>query len=102
MAAIVIADASPLIALARVNGLGWLEALFGQVLVTEEGMAEVLSAGYPAREEPIQAAIASGWHRAFSLLDEARLSLDTTDSSHQQSTLHEALLEPSRWAGLLI
>jgi predicted nucleic acid-binding protein len=48
-----IADASPLIALARVIGLGWLEALFGQVLVTEEVMAEVLSGGYPAREEPI-------------------------------------------------
>ena len=58
-----IADASPLIALPRVNGLGWLEALFGQVLVTEEVMAEVLSGGYPAREEPIQAAIASGWLR---------------------------------------
>jgi hypothetical protein len=43
VAAIVIADASPLIALSRVNfpgrgGLGWLEALFGQVLVTEEVM----------------------------------------------------------------
>jgi len=48
-----IADASPLIALARVNGLGWLEALFGQVLVSEEVMAEVLSGGYPAREELI-------------------------------------------------
>jgi predicted nucleic acid-binding protein len=43
VAAIVIADASPLIALARVHGLGWLKALFGQVLVTEEVMAEVLS-----------------------------------------------------------
>ena len=61
MAAIVIADASPLIALARVNGLRWLEVLFGQVLVTEEVMAEVLSGGHPAREEPIRAAIASGW-----------------------------------------
>ena len=60
MAAIIIAAANPLIAdasllivLARVNGLSWLEALFGQVLVTEEVMAEVLSGGYPAREEPI-------------------------------------------------
>jgi hypothetical protein len=53
VAAIVIADASALIALARVNGLGWLEALFGPVLVSEEVMAEVLSGGYPAREEPI-------------------------------------------------
>ena len=62
-----IADACPLIALARVNGLSWLEALFGQVLVTEEVMAEVLSGGYPAREEPIQAAIASGWLRAVAV-----------------------------------
>ena len=58
MAAIVIADASSLIALARDNipgggGLGWLEALFGQVLVTEGVMAEVLSGDYPAREELI-------------------------------------------------
>ena len=60
MAAIVIADANPLIAdaypliaLARVNGLRWLEALFGQMLVSEEVMAEVLSGGYPAREELI-------------------------------------------------
>jgi predicted nucleic acid-binding protein len=60
VAAIVIADASPLIALARVNGLIWLEALFGQVLVTEEVMAEVLSGGHPSREDPIKDAIASG------------------------------------------
>ena len=43
--------------------MGWLEALFGQVLATEEVMAEVLSGGYPAREEPIKAAIYSGWLR---------------------------------------
>jgi len=58
VAAIVIADASPLIALARVNGLIWLEARFGQVLVTEEVMAKVLSGGHPTREEPIKDAIA--------------------------------------------
>ena len=55
-----IADASPLIALARVNGLSWLEALFGQVLVTEEVMAEVLNGGYPAREELIDERRPSG------------------------------------------
>jgi len=64
VAAIFIADASPLIALARVNGL---EALFGQVLVTEEVMAEVLCGGHPTREEPIKAAIASGWLKAVAL-----------------------------------
>ena len=35
MAAVVVADASPLIGLARVNGLGWLQALFQEVLVTD-------------------------------------------------------------------
>ena len=83
MAAIVIADASPLIALARVNGLGWLEALFGQVLVTEEVMAEVLS-GYPAREEPIQAAICSGWLRAVAV-DSSEPALPDLDEGEAAS-----------------
>jgi predicted nucleic acid-binding protein len=34
MAAIVIADASPLIALARVGGLSWLQQLFTEVMLT--------------------------------------------------------------------
>jgi len=36
----------------------------------------------------------------FSLLDEPWLPLVTTDGSNQQGSLREALLEPSRWAGL--
>jgi len=43
MAAIVIADASPLIALARVNGLSWLQQLFTEVMLTEVMLAEVLT-----------------------------------------------------------
>ena len=79
MAAIVIAVARPLIALARVSfpgggGLGWLEALFGQMLVSEEVMADEPSGGYPAREKPIKSAICSGWLRSFSLLKEPWLS----------------------------
>jgi predicted nucleic acid-binding protein len=35
MAAIVIADASPLIALARVGGLSWLQQLFTEVMLTD-------------------------------------------------------------------
>lgn len=35
MAEIVIADASPLIALARVNKLGWLQQLFRHAVVTQ-------------------------------------------------------------------
>ena len=76
--------------------------LFGQVLVSEEVMAEVLSGGHPVREESTKAAICSGWIMGFSILDEPGWSLVTTDSSHQWNSLREALLEPSRWAELLI
>ena len=41
MAAIVIADASPLIALARVGGLSWLQQLFTEVMLTDVVLAEV-------------------------------------------------------------
>jgi len=43
MAAIVIADASPLIALARVNGLRWLQQLFTEVMLADVVFAEVLT-----------------------------------------------------------
>ena len=64
MAAIVIADASPLIALARVDGLGWLRALFNEVLVTDAVLSEVLTGGYAASEARINQAITAGWLRA--------------------------------------
>jgi len=41
MAAPVISDASPLIALARVDGLAWLHQLFGTVLIPQEVAREV-------------------------------------------------------------
>lgn len=43
MAGRVLSDASPLIALARVDGLSWLGALFGQVSVPKEVWAEVVT-----------------------------------------------------------
>lgn len=61
MAAVVIADASPLIALARVNGLAWLQALFGEVLISEVVLKEVLTGRFPETEAPIQKALADGW-----------------------------------------
>ena len=61
MAAIVIADASPLIALARVQGLPWLRALFHEVLVTDTVLAEVLTGTFPENEAPLQQAIREGW-----------------------------------------
>lgn len=67
MAGIVIADASPLIALARVNGLDWLPTLFGEVMVTEEVLAEVLTGDYPATEAPIRQALSAGWLRVVAI-----------------------------------
>lgn len=64
MAAIVIADASPLIALARVNGLGWLQQLFNEVVVTDVVLSELLTGRYPDTETPIQQALAAGWLQA--------------------------------------
>jgi predicted nucleic acid-binding protein len=61
MAAIVIADASPLIALARVGGLSWLQQLFTEAMVTEVVLAEVLTGRYPDTETPIRQALAAGW-----------------------------------------
>ena len=61
MAEIVIADASPLIALARVNGLGWLQQLFRHVVVTQVVLDEVLTGRYPDTEAPIRQALAAGW-----------------------------------------
>jgi len=50
-----------LIALARVNGLGWLHSLFTQVVVSEVVLSEVLTGRYPDTETPIQQALAAGW-----------------------------------------
>ena len=61
MAAIVIADASPLIALARVNGIVWLRALFTEVVVADAVLREVLTGQFPDTEERIQAGLTSGW-----------------------------------------
>lgn len=63
MVAIVISDASPLIGLARVNGIAWLKELFGEVLIAEVVADEVITGGFPAEEERIHAALEAGWLR---------------------------------------
>ena len=68
MAAIVIADASPLIAFARLDGLVWLLALLNEVLVTETVIGEVLTGSFAASEARIDQAIAAGWHRVVPCL----------------------------------
>ena len=83
MAAIVIADASPLIALARVGGLSWLQHLFTEVMLTDVVLAEVLTGRYPATEAPIRQALAAGWLTTVAIptTDPALPDLDEGEAS---------------------
>ena len=83
MAAIVIADASPLIALARVGGLSWLQQLFTEVMLTDVVLAEVLTGRYPDTEAPIRQARAAGWLKtaAIANTDPALPDLDEGEAS---------------------
>lgn len=61
MARCVLTDASPLIGLARVEGLPWLRMLFGEVSMPVEVRDEVLAGKGFADALAIAAAIDSGW-----------------------------------------
>ena len=61
MARCVLTDASPLIGLARVEGLPWLRALFGEVSMPIEVRDEVLAGKGFVDALAIAAAIDSGW-----------------------------------------
>jgi predicted nucleic acid-binding protein len=61
MARLVLADASPLIGLARVDGLRWLLPLFGTVWMPVEVHAEVLTGFGSPDEQAINSAVAAGW-----------------------------------------
>jgi predicted nucleic acid-binding protein len=58
---LIIADASPLIGLARIGGLAWCPKLFGQVIVTPTVLKEVLPGRGISDETAIQAALDAGW-----------------------------------------
>jgi len=81
--AIVIADASPLIALARVNGIVWLQDLFGEVVVTTVELREVLTGRFPESEAPIETALAAGWLKsvAVEMADPALPDLDEGEAA---------------------
>ena len=67
MAGVVITDASPLIGLARIDGLLWLKSLFGDVWMPPEVRAEVISSGLTNQKFVGEAAILNaeqqGWLR---------------------------------------
>jgi predicted nucleic acid-binding protein len=61
MARIVLTDASPLIGLAIVDGLAWLNELFGTVWMPPEVEREVLSGQVSRGETAIREGLAQGW-----------------------------------------
>lgn len=92
MAAVVIADASPLIALARVDGLGWLRALFGEVLVTTAVVQEVLRGDFPATEAPIRSALTEGWLKPVEVTTDQPVFPDLDEG--ETASLRLALASP--------
>lgn len=60
---IIIADASPLIALARIEHIHLLRLLFDEVSITQVVEQEVLFGGNFADAAPIERAIQAGWLR---------------------------------------
>lgn len=67
MARLVLTDASPVIGLARVQGLSWLHALFGEVWMPAEVRQEVLPGSGLPDEAGILAAENAGWLRVCAL-----------------------------------
>jgi len=72
MARLVLSDASPLIGLARVDGLPWLATLFGSVGVPDEVRREVLSRQQWPDEQAIGAAFETGILRRLDAPSEVR------------------------------
>ena len=89
MAAIVIADASPLIALARVGGLSWLQQLFTEVMVTDVVFAEVLTGRYPDTEAPIRQARAAGWLKTAAIANINDAPVVTSGNALRFTTISE-------------
>ncbi len=79
MARIVLTDASPLIGLARVNGLAWLAPLFGTVWMPPEVRAEVLSGTGLPDEAAIATALKNGALREWRRPVAAKLALPDLD-----------------------
>lgn len=62
---VVLADASPLIALARVGGLPWLRKLYKTISITKEVRGEATGARELPGTAAISAAVKQGWIRVL-------------------------------------
>ena len=111
MAGLVLSDASPLIGLARVDGLVWLHRLFGQVSLPAEVRAEVVPGLGFAEERAVLVAESAGWlamHGAAPLepglpdLDEGEAACIRIALAHVREQRGPALLLMDERAGRAI
>lgn len=86
---VVLADASPLIALARVGGLPWLRKLYKTISITKEVRGEATGARDLPGAAAIAAAIRQGWIRVLRQ-DWSEPPLPLIDSG-EASTLRAAI-----------
>lgn len=108
MARLVLTDASPLIGLSIVQGLGWLHSLFGEVWMPPEVEREVLAGAVTRGQEAIRTALTAGWLRTWTGavpdgflpdLDEGEAACIRIALAHQSKPGHEALLLMDERAG---
>lgn len=104
MARLVITDASPLIGLSIVCGLGWLSRLFGEVWMPQEVHCEVLSGSVSRGESEIRLAIQEGWLKVWpeAIAPDTSFNLDEGESACIQIALDhddDALLIMDERAG---
>jgi predicted nucleic acid-binding protein len=108
VARLVLTDASPLIGLSIVQGLGWLQSLFGEVWMPLEVEHEVLSGEVTRGQDEIRAAISAGWLRtwtdavpevALPDLDEGETACIRIALAYQSAPGHDALLLMDERAG---
>ena len=88
-ASIVLADASPLIALGIVDGLAWAHALFGKVSLTATVQGEVAPGNGRPGEREIAAAIKRGWLKK--IRDEWQEPASAEFDAGEASTLRAAV-----------
>ena len=108
MARLVLSDASPLIGLSIVQGLGWLQSLFGDVWMPPEVERELLAGPVARGQEAVRAAFSDGWLRTWTNtvpevalpdLDEGESACIRIALAHQSAPGHDALLLLDERAG---
>lgn len=107
MSTVVIADASPLIALARIEQFQLLPMLFNEVLMTDIVQHEILQGGVFSERAILEQAIKAGWLQVVRLdkqpiLNDFNAAVEGLDAGEASSIRWSAHLQQQQQAVLLI